>query len=756
MYCSNCGQEASDGAQLCSRCGQGLSGSSAEGPLPRAEEPAGPTLPKQAPAADGSNGGSPIPVPIVRPPPVQPPTSPPAPPGDRGQGQTDRPKALLIGGGVVAVVAVIAIVYFATRGGGEDGPPLEGGDSTPSVTATEPLGATQDPVALALDPDNALELTRALLISRKDLPGGGWTATDVPTGDEDPLGYDACRRVDEWSAMGRALDAASLAGEAGREFWRTSIQGIETEITHDVAIYETTEGIEELVEELERLGRDGEIVACFDASLRAEISEGVEVQNAIPVIAAPEDGAEVAYVARIPGEAGVVVLRAELYLWSSSNVVVGVAFFGLDNEVSRSLVEAGVLAAAGRLEAVIADPEGAVAVPTVGGAGNEQFMLGLCVATSEWEAMIDSLVFDDSVATEGLEATRDEVSRGFSDFIAWTRDYRQQVESLQPPDFSDGVAFQQRYVELLRNMEQLVQDVVDEIDALDASDPEAFHAGLERLVRDMEVTLDDMGVAFDSASHPYDIEALDLLAETIPECQEVDLLVDDPATPTPPAVGEDPDGDLIVEPDDACPEEPENVNGIFDSDGCPDTLDDLIFTARTILDEFWAAELAAAGLEYQTAEEFVGYTTPIDTACGEAILDNAFYCSLSHGVYYDENLMQEQLDRVGDFAPVFILAHEWGHLVQGLTGAFDDNPSIIIELQADCFAGAFTAYVGQLGLLDEGDIEEAATSLFLFGDRDVPVLDPEAHGSPGRRIDAFDLGLRGMTCAPEEIEILVP
>ena len=84
-----------------------------------------------------------------------------------------------------------------------------------------------------------------------------------------------------------------------------------------------------------------------------------------------------------------------------------------------------------------------------------------------------------------------------------------------------------------------------------------------------------------------------------------------------------------------------------------------------------------------------------------------------------------------------------------------DHPSIVNELQADCLAGVFTAHAINEGYLEVDDMLQAAASLFLFGDRGVPVLDPEAHGSPGRRIDAFDIGIRGLVCSPEAIEGLV-
>jgi predicted metalloprotease len=62
---------------------------------------------------------------------------------------------------------------------------------------------------------------------------------------------------------------------------------------------------------------------------------------------------------------------------------------------------------------------------------------------------------------------------------------------------------------------------------------------------------------------------------------------------------------------------------------------------------------------------------------------------------------------------VTILAHEWGHLVQGNLGLLKGQYyTVQTELQADCFAGAWAAHAGEEGLLEEGDLEEGANALF--------------------------------------------
>lgn len=210
------------------------------------------------------------------------------------------------------------------------------------------------------------------------------------------------------------------------------------------------------------------------------------------------------------------------------------------------------------------------------------------------------------------------------------------------------------------------------------------------------------------------------------------------------AVAFDADGDGFQNDIDACPEEPEDeVPAWNNEDGCPDTIDDLMTLAREDVEAFWVASFEAEELEYSSATGFVQYTTEISTPCGPALLNNAFYCPADHAIYYDLGLMQDLLKTKGDFGPAFVVAHEWGHLVQANLGILQDDSlfTIQIELQADCLAGVWTADADSRGVLDEGDFDEGLATLFSVGDaRDTPWFDPGAHGTGGQRIDAYDAG----------------
>ncbi|MCC6264596.1 MAG: neutral zinc metallopeptidase, partial [Bryobacterales bacterium] len=110
----------------------------------------------------------------------------------------------------------------------------------------------------------------------------------------------------------------------------------------------------------------------------------------------------------------------------------------------------------------------------------------------------------------------------------------------------------------------------------------------------------------------------------------------------------------------------------------------------------------------------------------------------------------------------YVLAHEIGHHVQNLLGverqlrqAQRQNPSrqnelsVKMELQADCFAGVWAHSTAQRGLLDAGDVEEALQAASAVGDDHIQQMtrgrvSPESftHGSSEQRMEWFQRGMQ--------------
>jgi predicted metalloprotease len=185
----------------------------------------------------------------------------------------------------------------------------------------------------------------------------------------------------------------------------------------------------------------------------------------------------------------------------------------------------------------------------------------------------------------------------------------------------------------------------------------------------------------------------------------------------------------------------------------PLTLEEVIAATVSDLESYWQEAVPAAyGVAYRPVTTTIPYypSTGNLPVCGDEQLtaqiaaDNAFYCRPDDYVAWDaEGLLPDLYTEFGDFGVALVLAHEWGHVVQQRASV--RGATIMTELQADCFAGTWTAAVVEGSRpplrLEPGDLEQAMAGYLLF--RDPPgtsVADPAAHGSAFDRVNAFQDG----------------
>jgi hypothetical protein len=183
--------------------------------------------------------------------------------------------------------------------------------------------------------------------------------------------------------------------------------------------------------------------------------------------------------------------------------------------------------------------------------------------------------------------------------------------------------------------------------------------------------------------------------------------------------------------------------------GCWDLVDLDRFAADR-LSGLWIHQAAAVCAYDTTTYEVQGMMT----ACGPMSGPGAFACPSDGSIAYDRPFFASQYAQHGDFAVVTILAHEWGHINQGVTGiSYDPSvPTIARELHADCQAGIFAAVEADAGLLAAGDAEEAFSSLCSAGDPEgTPWFHPSAHGTCAQRVDAFAWGFEEATARLEDV-----
>ena len=129
---------------------------------------------------------------------------------------------------------------------------------------------------------------------------------------------------------------------------------------------------------------------------------------------------------------------------------------------------------------------------------------------------------------------------------------------------------------------------------------------------------------------------------------------------------------------------------------------------------------------------------------------NAFYCILGDFMAYDdEQLLPALVAKLGKEAVGVVLAHEFGHAVQARVNGWWDQPTILKEQQADCFAGAWVAHVSSGGsdlvTFDDADVRAGMIALLEVKDpvEGAGLDDPNAHGTGFDRVGAYQDGFLG-------------
>ena len=177
----------------------------------------------------------------------------------------------------------------------------------------------------------------------------------------------------------------------------------------------------------------------------------------------------------------------------------------------------------------------------------------------------------------------------------------------------------------------------------------------------------------------------------------------------------------------------------------------------------WTDLFAAQGSRYQPTT-LVFYNQTNTSGCGVAqAAMGPFYCPSDQRIYLDTSFFDELENRfgaAGDFAQAYVIAHEVGHHIQGLTGVLDQARAaqsrssssegnavqVRVELQADCYAGVWAA--NDRNLMEPGDLEEGLRAARAIGDDTLQrqsqgrvVPESFTHGSAEQRMQWLRRGL---------------
>jgi len=192
-----------------------------------------------------------------------------------------------------------------------------------------------------------------------------------------------------------------------------------------------------------------------------------------------------------------------------------------------------------------------------------------------------------------------------------------------------------------------------------------------------------------------------------------------------------------------------------------------IKTVMADTEAVWGSVFAQAGERYP-APKLVLYRGGTRSGCGPASSGmGPFYCPSDQKVYVDLSFfddLKRKHGAGGDFAQAYVLAHEVGHHIQNMEGTLDkvqrakqqvrgsdDNKlQVMVELQADCYAGVWTNHAQKkFKILEAGDLEEALTAAASIGDdrlqkqaQGFVIPHTFTHGSSKQRVEWFSRGVK--------------
>ncbi|WP_040337942.1 KPN_02809 family neutral zinc metallopeptidase [Candidatus Blastococcus massiliensis] len=178
------------------------------------------------------------------------------------------------------------------------------------------------------------------------------------------------------------------------------------------------------------------------------------------------------------------------------------------------------------------------------------------------------------------------------------------------------------------------------------------------------------------------------------------------------------------------------------------------------IQDFWSGAL---GADY-TPTQTVFFSGSVQTSCGGATSGSGpFYCPADQLVYIDLTFFDQLREQFGAqgglFVDAYVIAHEYGHHVQNLLGINarvtpgETGPisgTVRLELQADCFAGAWARHAetvpddsGEplIAEITDDDIDRALDAAGRIGDDFIQenlgggTVDQDAftHGSSDQR-----------------------
>jgi len=170
-----------------------------------------------------------------------------------------------------------------------------------------------------------------------------------------------------------------------------------------------------------------------------------------------------------------------------------------------------------------------------------------------------------------------------------------------------------------------------------------------------------------------------------------------------------------------------------------------------------------------TASSMTTFSGQVPTGCGSASSSvGPFYCPVDKIIYIDTDYTATLLAQLGakggDAAEGYIVAHEYGHHIQNLTGVMAKaqsstqtgagSASVRLELQADCYAGVWFRHStddpnGVIKSVTQDDLNRIVDAAIAVGDDAIQKAQTGSvnreswtHGSSAQRKNWVSIGFK--------------
>lgn len=193
----------------------------------------------------------------------------------------------------------------------------------------------------------------------------------------------------------------------------------------------------------------------------------------------------------------------------------------------------------------------------------------------------------------------------------------------------------------------------------------------------------------------------------------------------------------------------------------PESMDDFLHTIADCLDQAWQTQFAQVGLAFAPPERVFWEESGTSPCRPYPSPAGAFYCRASQSIYIGtSDVVDKWNGATQSVVYASLLAHEYGHHVQGESGLLeyyheqrrlegeDGDPNSWTrrsELQANCLAGVFLGSIRVSYPLSDGDLETLLIDAAATADREDGDDEERTHGSADNSVRWTEKGWEEQT-----------